>query len=283
MERPDLLASGQTLLRPIERLQLAVIRKSFQPGTVGTIIKWLQRNVGTHWIRAAISNLHHVHHTERLPKLRATDSFILVCNHRSFFDLYAVTPELLRRGFEQRMVFPVRSNFVYDSVLGFLINGFMSFFAMYPPIFRDRKRSALNMLGLEELIWLLRSGGYFVGFHPEGTRNTGDPYELLPARTGVGHLIRHAQVPVIPVFTNGLLPNSALAQVTGNFTGRGIPIHTVFGAPIDFGSLLEEEPNQGLYKRIANRTRDALLALAAEERQLRAECDAARSKPHSSS
>jgi 1-acyl-sn-glycerol-3-phosphate acyltransferase len=283
MERPDLLASGKTLLNPIERTALSVVRMSFRSGSVGTTIKWLQRTIGTRWIRAAICNLHHVHHTERLPKLKPTDSFILVCNHRSFFDLYAVTPELLCRGFEQRMVFPVRSNFVYDSILGLLVNGLMSFFAMYPPIFRDRKRSQLNMLGLEELIWLLRSGGHFVGFHPEGTRNTGDSYELLPARTGVGHLIRHAQVTVIPVFTNGLLPNSALEQIKGNFSRNGVPIHTVFGAPIDFGELLNEDPNQGLYKRIANRTRDALLALAAEERQLRSSHAAAAAADHSSS
>lgn len=270
MQRPDLIHASLEHLRPLERVQLALVRKTFEAPGLGGALQWLQHSIGTRWIRFATGNLHHVHHLDRLPKPKAKDSYILVCNHRSFFDLFVVIPQLMRHGLTQRIVFPVRSNFFYDSPLGLAVNGAMSFFAMYPPIFRDRQRSALNRLGLEELIWLLRQGGYLVGFHPEGTRNKRDPYQLLPARTGVGRLIRHARVPVIPVFTNGLLPDDLKRQVVSNFDASGTPIHTVFGSPIDFGDLLELEPNQSTYKRIANRTREVLLQLGAEERELRA-------------
>jgi len=65
----------------------------------------------------------------------------------------------------------------------------MSFLAMYPPIFRERSRAALNLVGLDELAWLLRRGGTFLGIHPEGTRGKGDdPYTLLPAQPGVGRI-----------------------------------------------------------------------------------------------
>ena len=103
---------------------------------------------------------------------------------------------------------PVRSNFFYDTPAGFVVNGVMSFFAMYPPLFRDKRRTALNALGLDELAGLLRSGETLVGIHPEGRRNPGtDPYQLLPAKSGVGRLIHAARgVAVVPVFTNGLLP-----------------------------------------------------------------------------
>jgi 1-acyl-sn-glycerol-3-phosphate acyltransferase len=149
------------------------------------------------------------------------------------------------------------------------INGAVSGFAMYPPIFRERQRAHLNLLGLDELAWLLRSGGTLVGFHPEGTRNRGNPYELLPARTGIGRLIHQSRVMVLPVFTNGLLPENLKQQIRGNFDGSGIPIHTVFGKPIEFGGLLDEPATQGTFKRIANLTRDAIMALGREEAELR--------------
>lgn len=293
-ERPDLVTAAAPLLSPMERLQLALVRRTFEPGRFEDGLKWMQRRFGSSWIRLVTDNLHHVHHEDRLPKVAAHDSIILVCNHRSFFDLYLVTAHLVHRGLQQRLVFPVRSEFFYDNPLGLAINGCMSFFAMYPPVFRDRKKAAFNTLTLDELAWLLRSGGHFVGFHPEGTRNQGDPYTLLPARTGIGRLVHSAsssnassnsasasadgtqdakppRVLVIPVFTNGLLSSDLVKQVRGNFDGTGVPIHTVFGAPIDFGDLLTQPASQSVYKRIANCTRQALVKLAEEERTFRAQ------------
>lgn len=270
-ERPDLVGAGRSLLSPLERVQLAIVRRTFEPGAVERGLKWMQRRFGSSWIRLVTGNLHRVHHEERLPDFATGESFILVCNHRSFFDLYVVTAHLVYRGLQQRIVFPVRSEFFYDNPLGLVINGCMSFFAMYPPVFRDRKKAQFNHLTLDELAWLLRSGGHFVGFHPEGTRNQGDPYALLPARTGIGRLVHSARVTVIPVFTNGLLPSDVSNQVKANFDGKGTPIHTVFGSPIDFGDLLNQPASQSVYKRIANCTRDSLMGLAQEERQLRAD------------
>ena len=273
MQRPDLVNSSKDQLSRIEWLQLAAISRSFQDGLFADAVQFLQLKFGTRWIRLATNQLHRVHHIDRMPHFKPGDSFILASNHRSFFDLYVVTPAMLKYGIRQRMVFPVRSNFFYDHPLGFFVNGAMSFFAMYPPFFRDRKRTNLNMLGLDELMWLLRKGGYFVGFHPEGTRNEGDPYELLPARAGIGKLVRHTGVPVVPVFTNGLLPEDLKEQILSNFSRKGEMIHTVFGSPIDFGDLLQQEPSQSLYKKIANKTRDAIMALGQEEKRIRAEYD----------
>jgi 1-acyl-sn-glycerol-3-phosphate acyltransferase len=145
----------------------------------------------------------------------------------------------------------------------------MSFFAMYPPIFRDRKRAALNLASLDELAALLRRGGFFVGLHPEGTRNkTGDPYSLLPAQGGVGRVIHKARCPVLPVFVNGLL-NDLPAQVRTGITGKGEAIHVVFGAPVDFGPLLDAPGSPKTYRRIADRCLDAIGTLAVEEKAIR--------------
>lgn len=269
MNHPSLLESSKGKLSRIERFQVATIRRTFDSNTASSLIQWLQVNIGTRWITLATQNLHQVHHLDRVPSLKKSDSFILVCNHRSYFDLFLVTCELLKHGISQRILFPVRSEFFYNNLLGFAVNGAMSFFAMYPPIFRDRRRSSLNSVGLDEVCELLKRGGYVLGLHPEGKRNTGNAYEMLPARSGIGHLAHKTRLPVVPVFTNGVNPSSLSAQIKGNFKKSGRPIHTVFGEPIDFGNLLDAPPVHSTFKRIADRTRDALMALGQQERMLR--------------
>lgn len=267
--RPDLLARAGDRLGIVERLQIRFIRNSFEPGALDRSLRFCQRHVGAAWIHHFTKHLRVVRGIERLPKLDSSHSFICVANHRSFFDLYVVTAELVRRGLPQRIVFPVRANFFYDTPLGFLVNGAMSFFAMYPPIFRDRKKAILNVTSLEELVWLLRRGGAFAGMHPEGTRNTSDdPYTFLAPQPGVGRVIHDARVPVVPVFINGLI-NRIGRQVASNFDGTGTPIVVVFGAPIDFGDLLSQRGSPRIHRAIAERSLQAIAELGAEERRIR--------------
>jgi 1-acyl-sn-glycerol-3-phosphate acyltransferase len=264
----DLLVAGERLLRPIERTQIRLVRASLRPGPLDRVIRTLQRTVGQGWIRAATSRLMHVHGLERLPQWDVSKSILCVANHRSFFDLYATTAELVARGLPHRILFPVRSTFFYDHPLGLPVNAVMSFFAMYPPLFRDRKRAALNLASLDELAALLRRGGFFVGMHPEGTRKKDDdPYTLLPAQSGIGRVIRKSRVLVVPVFVNGL-GNDLVHQVARGLTKRGPPIHIVFGAPIDFGSLLELPQSPRTFKRIAERCTDEIFKLGQEEKLL---------------
>ncbi|MEB2312689.1 MAG: lysophospholipid acyltransferase family protein [Sorangiineae bacterium] len=267
---PDLLAAAGDRLSRVERAQIAFIKRSFEPGALDQAIRFCQRRVGAVWIDHATRRLRRVHGLERLPHFPPEQSFICVSNHRSFFDLYVITAELVRRGLPQRIAFPVRSTFFYDSPLGFVVNGAMSFFAMYPPIFREKKKLTLNPTSLEELAWLLRRGGTFAGVHPEGTRKQDDdPYSFLPAQRGVGRLIFDARVPVVPVFVNGL-ENDIVRQVRGNYDGTGTVIHIVFGAPIDFGGLLEQRRSPKTDRAIAERTLEVIGRLGAEERELRA-------------
>jgi 1-acyl-sn-glycerol-3-phosphate acyltransferase len=265
------MGEDATLTR-LERAQIRLVRASLRPGPLDRAVRAMQRSVGQWWIRAATSRLRHVHGLERLPAAwDPAGSVVCVANHRSFFDLYVVTAELVARGLPHRILFPVRSNFFYDHPLGPIVNGVMSFFAMYPPIFRDRRRAALNLAGLDELADLLRRGGFFVGMHPEGTRKKDDDaYTLLPAQGGVGRVIRKAGrgVPTIPVFVNGL-GNRLVRQIVGGVTGKGEPIHIVFGAPIDFGSLLDAPESPRTSKAIAEACLDAIQRLGREEQRLR--------------
>jgi 1-acyl-sn-glycerol-3-phosphate acyltransferase len=270
--RSALLNAARGKVSRLEYLQMRAIRRTLEPGLLDSSLRLLQRTVGVFWITHATRNLHRVHYIERLSPLLPSSSFILVANHRSFFDLYVLTATLLQWGMRQRIVFPVRSNFFYDTPAGFAVNGVMSFFAMYPPLFRDKRRTMLNALGLSELAELLRAGQTLVGIHPEGRRNSGDdPYQLLPAKSGVGRLIYAARgVPVVPVFTNGLLSNNLPRQIISNFDGTGTPIHSVFGSPIDFGGLLDEPASPRVFGRIAQTCLDEVRRLGQEERRLRA-------------
>jgi 1-acyl-sn-glycerol-3-phosphate acyltransferase len=265
-ERPDLIREGGELLSRLERLNIGAVRRTFEPGFIDRTVRFCQRHIGAEWITTVTRHLLHVHGLERLPPLDPAKSYICASNHRSFFDLYVVTGYLVKHGMPHRLVFPVRSEFFYDSPLGLFVNGVMSFLAMYPPIFRDRARAALNLVGLDELSWMLRRGGTFLGMHPEGTRGRGDdPYDLLPAQPGVGRLIHKSGATVLPVFVNGLL-NDLPRQITSNYDGTGVPVHIVFGAPVNYGELTSQKGSPRVYRAIAEQTRGAIIELGREER-----------------
>lgn len=270
--RPDLVQRGRKKLSRTEALQIRAIRSTFDSNRLDRAVRWCQHRFGARWITHVTSNLREVHGLDRLPPLDPKKSYLCVSNHRSFFDHYVTTGHLLDEGRldHHRIVFPVRSEFFYDTPLGFFVNGTMSFFAMYPPIFRERSRMALNLMSLDELAWMLKKGGMWAGIHPEGTRNKGDdPYSFLPAQSGVGRVIHQSRTPVVPVFTNGLLQENLPKQIRSNWDGTGRRVIIVIGAPIDFGDLLDRPGSPRVYKQIAEKTLDVVGALGREERAIR--------------
>jgi 1-acyl-sn-glycerol-3-phosphate acyltransferase len=265
----DLLELGKDLLSPTEKRLIRFVRSTFEPGPVDSTIRVLQRRVGSIWIEHVNKNLRNVHGLERLPQFDPSKSYICVANHRSFFDLYVITAFLVYRDLlPHRILFPVRSKFFYDNPLGLAVNGLMSFFAMYPPVFRERSRAALNLATLDEVARLMRKGGTFVGLHPEGQRNTSDdPYELLPAKPGVGRIIHGSNAVVIPAFISGL-GNDLRKQVLSNFDGTGAPINLMFGEPIDFGELMSRPGNQATFRKVSELALEKVRELGHEEKAL---------------
>src|SRR6187551_1521844 len=129
-ERPELLSAARSRLSGLERLTLRVVRASFEPGWFNLMLRFCQRTVGQAWIHYGTRHLRHVFGRERLPPLdREQGSILVVANHRSFFDLYVITAELMRAKMKKRIIFPVRSKFFYDHPLGFLVNLLASFLA----------------------------------------------------------------------------------------------------------------------------------------------------------
>ncbi len=241
--------------------------------------KWLQnrflRGVSYVWVRAFLANRMFAEGLEDLMVMRPETGVMLVSNHRSFFDQYAMLLACYMGPvhWAKRLFFPVRSNFFYDQPLGIFVNAAVAGGAMYPPIFRQAERRALNDDALDKMVELLRAPGNVLGMHPEGTRGKGpDPYQFLPAQPGVGKVALLGKPVVIPTFIRGL-GNNILEDIRSNFgkeARREHAVITVFGAPVDYRDLCAEKPRPALYKKCADRFMAAVRPLADRERELRA-------------
>jgi 1-acyl-sn-glycerol-3-phosphate acyltransferase len=224
---------------------------------------WCQRHVGSRWIQVATYNLMNVYGLEHVEATDASRPLLLVANHRSFFDMYAVSSVLFRRTKRpMKLFFPVRARFFYESLLGVAINFLAGWWSMYPPIFAEEapEKRAFDKFSIRRLTELCSRGrAHVVGFHPEGTRNlNSDPYSYLRAQPGVGKLIKEARPQVVPVFIAGL-GNKPLRQIMGNWRG-GEPIRIHFGPQLDLSEFLARPDRVRTYKEIA----DFLMSKVAE-------------------
>ena len=242
--------------------------------------KWLQtrflRGVSYVWVRAVIANRMFVDGLDELIALKPETGVMFVANHRSFFDQYCMLLACYMGPvpWAKRLSFPVRSNFFYDQPLGVVINAAIAGGAMYPPIYRQAERRALNDDALDKMVEILGRPGNILGMHPEGTRGKGpDPYELLPAQPGVGKVALLGKPVVIPAWILGLGNNFA-KDIRLNFTKEARREHaviTVFGAPIDYSDLAAEKPRPTLYKKCADRFMVEIKKLGEREKELRAQ------------
>jgi 1-acyl-sn-glycerol-3-phosphate acyltransferase len=247
--------------------------------------KWLQtrflRGVSYVWVRAAIANRVFAEGLDELIALRPETGVLLVSNHRSFFDQYIMLLACYMGPvpWSKALYFPVRSNFFYDQPLGIFVNAAVAGGAMYPPIYRQAERRALNDDALQKMVEIVRRPGNVLGMHPEGTRGKGDdPYKFLSAQPGVGKLALVAQPVVVPAFNLGL-GNNIVEDIRQNFTKdarRKHAVITVFGPPVDYSDLSAEKPRPALYKKTADRFMAEIKKLSEREKELRADIEAGR-------
>ena len=103
------------------------------------------QHINARWTYGCVGNLMQEHGLEHVRDLKPPGSVLLVANHRSFFDMYIASAVLYRHAnFLKRIYFPVRSDFFYTHPIGLGLNIGISGGAMWPPIFRDRRRDALH-------------------------------------------------------------------------------------------------------------------------------------------
>lgn len=195
------------------------------------------------------------------------DSLVVVANHRSFFDFFVISAILYwRTNLSKRMFYPTRGTFFYDHPLGTVVNLAMSAGRMFPPILREKEKRAFNKYALERCLDELAIPGTILALHPEGTRNKGeDPYDLLPAQPGAGRLLLSGK-PTLPVFILGMT-NSLGMELVHNWTNPGPnTIDVYFGPPVDVSDLLPKANTVRAQKLAADRSLDAIRALAEQQR-----------------
>jgi 1-acyl-sn-glycerol-3-phosphate acyltransferase len=213
----------------------------WQRHAAGRFVRWLTRE------RWQIQGLERI---QAAPPKRGT---ILVSNHRSFFDMFVTLSVLfVEYGMYRNLFFPVRATFFYTNPLGPFVSGLFSGFSMWPPVFRDSRRTTLNPIGVRQLLEVLEQPGSCIGVHPEGRRHShADPSVFLPAKPGIGHMVldTHPDTMIVPMFIEGLnndFMDQVWMRVLPARRRNATPIRWVFGDPIRAGDLREKGDPQAI-------------------------------------
>ncbi|MBK6849647.1 MAG: 1-acyl-sn-glycerol-3-phosphate acyltransferase [Proteobacteria bacterium] len=266
----------ETPLPHLERLALAVTRLANEPAVGKGLQSLYLRQLTWRAVHALIARRVFIDGLATVRTLAPERGVVVACNHRTFFDLWVAMLPIFAHGdaWLRRAYFPVRNSFFYDTPLGLLVNLAVGGGSMYPPIFRDRSRAALNQDAVQRLERALARPGTVVGMHPEGTRNKNDdPYALLPAQPGIGQLVLRSRPLLLPIFVNGLT-NRFWAELGRSLAPpaqrRRQPVTVVVGQPLDLSPFYGERPRASLYKRTADFVLEAIARLGARERELRA-------------
>ena len=162
--------------------------------------------------------------TQGLEKLNASDNYIFISNHLSYFDI----PILMK-------AIPNNVRFIYkDSLTKIPILGWGMYLGKYIPINRDNVREAMK--SLKKAAERIQNGISVVIF-PEGTRSMdGTPGEF---KRGMFVMADEAKVPLVPttiIGSNSIMPRGKFQIKSGN-------VKVVFSEPIGYRkdkNLLEE-------------------------------------------
>jgi 1-acyl-sn-glycerol-3-phosphate acyltransferase len=266
-------AEELAVLTSFERFAYRLTRRMNQ-GAWKRFWTWCQSTMGAGWIHLSTYNIMNVYGLEHVEAAARERPLLLVANHRSFFDMYAVSAMLFRlTKWRKQLFFPVRGRFFYQSPLGLFVNLVMGWWSMYPPFFATGDHPLLEKRTFDKFSFrlltdLARTGpGNVIGFHPEGTRNKNDdPYSFLRAQPGVGKLILEAKPQVIPVFIAGLC-NSLPRQVARNWNRKEV-IRIHFGPLIDLRDYVNRPDRLRTHKEIADMVMEKIAELAENDKKL---------------
>lgn len=263
------------VLSPFERFAFRIVKR-MNKGAWKRFWTFCQRTLGAGWIHLSTYNIMNVYGLEHVEAASRERPILLVANHRSFFDMYAVSTVLFRNTrWRKKLFFPVRGRFFYQSPLGLFVNLLMGWFSMYPAFFATGdhpipEKRIFDKFSFRLLTDLARTGaGNVIGFHPEGTRNkSDDPYSFLRAQPGVGKLIMDAKPQVIPVFIAGLC-NSLPRQIARNWNREEV-IRIYFGPRLNLTEQLNKADRLRTHKEIADFVMHKIGELAEIDRSARA-------------
>jgi 1-acyl-sn-glycerol-3-phosphate acyltransferase len=263
------LPTSRATFTAIEHLNHVIARGVNQQPLLKRCSHAFLRTFGAAWVRYCSRHVLRITNGEVFESLAPDRGVVIASNHRSYADMYLLSSVLLPRcGWIERMYFPVRSEFIYDRLLGLAVNAMVAGMAMYPPIYRQPSRRALNRDTLAFLVNELRRPGTLVGMHPEGRRSTSaDPYTLLPAQPGLGEIVHRAQPMVIPAFISGI-PRDLVAGLRANFRRDtdAVSVSITFGEPMTFDADRHAPAGAQTALRISRAIRTEIERLGALDR-----------------
>lgn len=237
------------------------------------------RGVGYPWMRLISGRRMLIDGIDDLQALAPARGVLLIANHRSFFDFYAISVAMFGGPLPwlNRLHFPVRGAFFYTHPAGLLVNLAAGMGVMYPPFFRQRGKLAVNRDAMTYLMRRLDVAGNLVGIHPEGRRSKQpDPYRLEPLQPGAAELALKARPLIVPVFINGA-SDSVSTELRKRYQPDAQMLHPVivsFGKAITPDDLPASEPSARSYRLVTDFFEERLVAQGQQEKALRAACAA---------
>ena len=103
-----------------ERLAFRLVRR-MNRGRWKRFWTWCQKIFGAGWIHLSTYNIMNVYGLEHIEAASRERPILLVANHRSFFDMYAVSTVLFRQTkWRKQLFFPVRGRFFISRPLACL-------------------------------------------------------------------------------------------------------------------------------------------------------------------
>jgi len=178
---------------------------------------------------------------ERVP---ASGGLVVASNHSSFWD-----PPILA------VALPRETHFLAKEEL-FRVFGFGSLIASVNAI--PIRRGVADLGGISRALDVLRSGGCLIVF-PEGGRMKDG--QLHRAKPGLGLIVAHARVPVLPVHVTG-------SNHIRRCLARKERVQVRFGRPLAVETLLEggdPELGRALYQRVSDRVMEEITRLRREQ------------------
>jgi 1-acyl-sn-glycerol-3-phosphate acyltransferase len=173
----------------------------------------------------------------------ATGGLVVASNHISLWDPPLVGVMIPREAF-----FLAKEELFHQGLFGAAIASMNAI-----PI----RRGVADLAGIARALEVLRSGGCLTVF-PEGGRMKDG--QLHRAKPGVGLIVAHARVPVVPACVAG-------SNHVRRCIARRERVRVRFGAPLSAAELLdggEPEAGRALYQRVADRVMDAVARVKRE-------------------
>lgn len=267
---PSPTGSGLTRL---ESFNVRLVELWHTVPALSSISTWLGRNVGRREFELVLGNLLREHNFERLRDADYDNSILVCANHRSYIDNFAIAIRAMKHiPRDVRLIAPARTEGLFDKPWGIFLNFFLTFMNMYPPVVRSSRGAMWGKRVIQLITELLLRGRIAVFIHPEGGRNKGsDPYDLMPAKPGLGKIIHQSKATVFPVFLQGF-PRSPKAFISANYrkgASTAPMVHAVMGEPLDFSAERALPASPEVYRAIGRRLMEAILAASVEEREIR--------------